>query len=127
VNVKITGSVLSGRGKGSYFTELDWAKRQFVEILGFEPAPGTLNIRLEKMKNRDILQLRRSRTAAIEPPDRSFYRGIVLPTVIDNVVKGAIVVPQVPNYDSHFLEIVAPINLREKLNLKDGDAVTLEF
>lgn len=125
--MKTRGRVLSGKGKGSFFTELEWAKRQFVEILGFEPVPGTLNIRLEDMRNRDVLELRRSRILTIEPPDKSFCRGIVLPTVINDFVKCAIVVPQVPNYDPHLLEIIAPINLREKLNLKDGDAVTLEF
>jgi riboflavin kinase len=41
-------------------------------------------------------------------------------------VKCAIVIPDVPNYPEDVLEIVAPVNLREKLQLKDGDHVEIE-
>jgi len=123
----VKGKVISGSGSGHVFTELDWAKRQFVQLLGFEPFPGTLNIMLEETTNQGILELRQCRTLTIYPPDNSFSSGVVLPAVIDNTMRGAIVIPQVHNYEPRLLEIVAPINLRQRLRLKDGDTIALDI
>lgn len=38
-------------------------------------------------------------------------------------IHGAVVMPQVPNYPDDLVEVLAPVNLREALRLKDGDAV----
>ena len=40
------GNVISGMGEGAYYMSLDGYRRQFREKLGYEPYPGTLNIRL---------------------------------------------------------------------------------
>ena len=119
--------VASGKGDGSRFTELSWVKKQFVDKIGFEPFPGTLNVILKDTTNRDVLEVNKERTVAIEPPDKSYSKGIALRTTISSTVMGAIVVPQVHGYSLDLLEIVAPMNLRGRLHLKDGDAITLEF
>ncbi|MEM3712744.1 MAG: DUF120 domain-containing protein [Thermoproteota archaeon] len=38
-------------------------------------------------------------------------------------MKGAVVIPRVPSYPKDMLEIIAPVNLRETLGLKDGDEI----
>ena len=43
-----------------------------------------------------------------------------------NGVEGAIVIPKRTHYPSEILEIIAPVKLREKLGLKDGDIVEVE-
>ncbi len=125
--MKVNGRVVSGSGSGHLFTELEWAKRQFIQLLGFEPFLGTLNIMLEGTTNQDILELGQCRILTIYPPDNSYSSGIILRVIIGDAIRGAIVIPQVRNYEPHLLEIVAPINLREKLRLKDGDMVTLDI
>ena len=125
--MRVSGTVASGKGDGSRFTELDWVKKQFVEKIGFEPFPGTLNVLLKDATNRDILEVNKERTVAIEPPDKSYCKGIALRTTISSAVIGAIIVPEVPGYNLDLLEIVAPMNLRGRLHLKDGDTITLEF
>ena len=40
------GNVASGMGEGAYYMSLDGYRRQFKEKLGYEPYPGTLNVRL---------------------------------------------------------------------------------
>jgi riboflavin kinase len=125
--MRVSGTVASGKGDGSHFTELDWAKKQFVEKIGFEPFPGTLNVLLKDVTNRDILEVNKERTVAIEPPDNSYCKGIALRTTISSTVIGAIIVPEVPGYNLDLLEIVAPMNLRGRLHLKNGDAITIEF
>jgi riboflavin kinase len=125
--MKVKGRVVSGKGSGRGFTELEWAKKQFVRALGFEPFPGTLNARLEETTNLDILEQGQCRAITIEPPDKNYHEGLVLQTFVNGVVRVAIVIPQIPNYDPHLVEIIAPVNLRRVLNLKDGDTITLEF
>jgi riboflavin kinase len=41
-------------------------------------------------------------------------------------VKCAIIVPEIASYPSDMLEIIAPVNLREKLSLKDGDTLEVK-
>ena len=43
----IEGTVVTGRGEGAAFTQLEWARQQFVERLGIDPFPGTLNLILD--------------------------------------------------------------------------------
>ncbi|MBC7129766.1 DUF120 domain-containing protein, partial [Candidatus Bathyarchaeota archaeon] len=42
-------------------------------------------------------------------------------------VKCAIIIPEVDGYPGNVMEIIAPVNLREKLGLKDGDIVEVQF
>ena len=37
----------------------------------------------------------------------------------------AVVIPQIEDYPENVLEIIASVNLRETLNLKDGEDVTV--
>ena len=43
----IRGKVSSGANKAQYFTQLDWARAQFIEKLDIDPFPGTLNLVLD--------------------------------------------------------------------------------
>jgi CTP-dependent riboflavin kinase len=47
--------------------------------------------------------------------------------MIDNKVKGAVVFAMRTHYDTSVLEIVAPVFLRSKLKLKDGNKVKVEI
>ena len=57
-------------------------------------------------------------------PQADYCLGILFRACID-AVECAIVFPQMPNYPNDVLEIIAPVCLREKLKLADGDAVTV--
>ncbi|MGP3703457.1 MAG: DUF120 domain-containing protein, partial [Candidatus Bathyarchaeota archaeon] len=48
------------------------------------------------------------------------------PSVVEDKIKGAILLIQRTHYNSSVLEVIAPIYLRGKLNLKDGDIVKLK-
>ena len=45
----IRGRLVGGIGLGRHFTRLDWARRQFIDKLGIDPFPGTLNVRVESL------------------------------------------------------------------------------
>jgi riboflavin kinase len=120
-----TGVVFSGEGKASQFVEMSWAKSQMEERLGFKPYQGTLNVRLsEKEANRLKPILRKSKGIMIAPA-AGFYSATCFHMMMMNRTKGAIVLPHTPNYPPDVLEVIAPVNLRGALSLKDGDLVEL--
>jgi len=118
--------VFSGKGEGAKFIELPWVRKQITEKLGFTPHPGTLNIKLtrESLKLRTLL----GKTGAIEiSPAAGFHRGRCFKAYLINNLKCAVVIPETPNYPRDIIELIAPINLREKLQLRDGDYVQVKI
>ncbi len=96
-------------------------KQQIKEKLGFDPYPGTLNLRLdaENMKRRVLLE----KAATLRLCHSEGYcTGLLFKASVDELACG-IVIPQVENYPDDSLEIVAELNLRQKLNLHDGHTV----
>ncbi len=116
----IRGKVAPGLGEGRYYISREGYRRQFSEKLGFDPSPGTLNLKLD-----DPFTLDDSGSIEIEgfsEEGRSFGGCRCLPAEIGGV-KGAVVRPERSSYPSTLLEIIAPVNLREALSLSDGDEV----
>lgn len=124
--VHIRGKVFSGIGEGAKFIELPWVKSQIKEKLGFTPYPGTLNIKLddESVKIRKMLE----KAKAIEIlPIAGYCAGKCFRAFIKETVKCAIVLPQVRNYPEDIIEIIAPLNLRKKISIKDGDCIEIKI
>lgn len=121
--IKLSGKVFSGRGEGEKFLKLPWVKRQIQEKLGFIPYHGTLNVRLseESTKHRKLLEKAPSTKIC---PAEGYCTGIILKAFIGGV-ECAIVIPKVAGYPRDVLEIIAPANLREKLQLEDGAEITV--
>jgi riboflavin kinase len=121
--IKLSGKVFSGRGEGEKFLELPWVKQQVKEKLGFIPYHGTLNIMLseESVKRRKLLE----KAAFMEIcPAEGYCSGKIFKAFVC-VLECAIVIPEVAGYPENVLEIIAPANLREKLQLADGDKITV--
>jgi len=103
---------------------LPWVKKQIVEKLGFEPYTGTLNIKLTKESITARNQLLKRKAIEIVPV-KGFCCGLCFKAWIMDKVECAIIIPQVPSYPEDVLEVVAPLFLRERLRLRDGDEVRL--
>jgi riboflavin kinase len=122
--LRLKGKVFSGNGEGAKFIQLPWVKSQMAEKLGFTPYPGTLNIRI--IKNHVKLEMfEKAKPIEISPVD-GFCRGKCFDVYLMDNLKRAIVVPEIANYPKDIVEIVAPMNLRAKYQLKDGDVITLK-
>jgi riboflavin kinase len=117
------GTIYSGGGKGRCFMELPWVRRQIREKLVFEVYPGTLNIKLsrESIEKKKLLE---TSDAMLILPETGYYSGSLFRASI-SAVDCAVVVPLVPNYATDILEVIAPLYLRDRLGLKDGDTVTV--
>ena len=121
--IKLSGKVFSGQGRGEKFLELPWVREQIEAKLGFTPYNGTLNMKLasESAKRRKLLEKAASMKVC---PAEGYYSGIILKAFLHSL-ECAIVIPEVKGYPEDILEIIAPVNLREKLQLKDGDEITV--
>ncbi|MCK4439565.1 CTP-dependent riboflavin kinase [Candidatus Bathyarchaeota archaeon] len=124
--LSIKGSVSSGKGEGAKFIQLSWVKERITEKLGFTPYPGTLNLKLakEEIRRRGLLE----NTKAIEiSPAEGFSRGKCFKAKLTDDLDCAVIIPEVPNYPEDVIEIMAPTNLRDKLNLRNGDSVEIKI
>ena len=117
------GTVFSGTGEGRKFIDLPWVKRQIQEKLGFTPYSGTLNIRLSKESAKQKKLLDNAERLEVYP-EKGYCTGILIKANIDSL-EGAIIIPQVTNYPSDILEVIAPWYLRERLKITDGSEVTV--
>lgn len=128
--LKLEGTVFQGFQEGAYYVSQKGYRRQFVEKLGFDPYPGTLNIRLRsKVDFQTRKELEAYPAILIEGfgnEHRSFGPLRCYRVTINGQVQGALMAIQRTHYDSSVVELIAPVKLREKLNLKDGDKVVVE-
>jgi riboflavin kinase len=121
--IALNGTVSHGGGEGKKFLELPWVKRQIHEKLGFTPYPGTLNVKLsqESAEHKKLLEKAHSFEVC---PAEGYCRGMLIRASI-GTLECAVVVPEVAGYPANLLEIIAALNLRETLQLEDGDEVTV--
>jgi riboflavin kinase len=124
----LSGTVVSGIGEGKYYMSLEPYKQQFREHLGFEPYPGTLNIRLPSSAlpvRKKIDSLGWIRIKGFSTDGRTFGDAKCLPCRVGSVPCG-IVVPGRTHYPEDIIEVIAPVALRRKLGVEDTDTVTVE-
>ena len=121
----LKGKIVSGKGEGKKFLILSWVKKQIQEKLEFTPYPGTLNLILTNESKKFRILLKKTQYIRIIPAE-GFYDGIAVHALI-NSQKCAIILPEIENYPRNMIEIIAPLNLRYSLRVKDGDEVTVYF
>ncbi len=127
-SLKLVGKVFSGIGEGGYYVSLEGYKKQFREKVGFEPYPGTLNVKILKEYLFFRRRLDEEEGIVIEgfsTPDRTFGDVKAFKCKIGGI-HGAIVMPKRTHYPADVVEIIAPTKLREALKLKDGDLIEVE-
>lgn len=125
---EIRGRVAGGIGQGRHFTQLAWAREQFVERVGIDPWPGTLNIVVDDPDAMPVwVRLRRTPGIRMDNPGNGPHDcdARCYPVLLDGRIDGAIVYPEVEGYPPAQVEIVADINLREALGVEDGDPLRL--
>ncbi len=124
----IKGKVFSGVGEGKKFLGMKEYKKRIKEIMGFSPYEGTLNIKIDEKdvgKRKGILG-GFEYLSGFQKQGRS-YGGLFIRECSINGVKGAVVIPVKSRYGYDVLEVISPHYLRKKLNLKDGDKVSIVF
>ncbi|MDD1700505.1 MAG: DUF120 domain-containing protein [Methanoregula sp.] len=124
----LNGMVVSGIGEGKYYMSLEPYRQQFKTHLGFEPYPGTLNIRLSSSSRpvrKKIDALDWIRIKGFSTDGRTFGDAKCLPCRIGTIPCG-IVMPGRTHYPEDIIEVIAAVALRRKLGVEDTDTVTVE-
>lgn len=132
--IDFEGNVVSGMGEGAYYMSLEGYRKQFKEKLGFEPYPGTLNVRLV-----DQLYMTARRELGMHQPSafidgfndgtRSYgwvkcYRARINDS--NSVKEAAVLVLERTHYDDTMLEVIAPLPIKQILSIKNGDRVNVK-
>ena len=127
----MTGVIFSDMGVAASFMTLDWVQSALKQSLGFAPFPATLNIRPKAPADAETWRRKRAESAGVplQSAQGSFCSARLYPIEIvgGGKVAAAILVPEVADYPSDKIEIVAPMRLKDHLGVGDGDALTLEF
>ena len=130
-SITLEGTVFTGLGEGAYYITKEHYRKQFMEKLGFDPYPGTLNLKITTeydLKTRTELEAYPAvEIQGFKNEDRTFGLVKCYPAKIDNKIKGALILALRSHYDRSVLELITPVNLRKHLNLKDGNKVKVEI
>ncbi len=131
--VDLSGTVTGGMGEGRHYISLPGYMEQFVDRLGYEPFPGTLNVELTAESVRA-----RSAMDALDPVpidgwedgDRTYGPAVCYPAAVettegDSYEQAHVIAPERTHHDEDQLELIAPIKLRDELGLGDDDHVTV--
>jgi riboflavin kinase len=119
---RLKGKIVTGLGEGRFYISKDGYRKQFNHKLGFDPSPGTLNLVLEE-------PFPKAECDSIEiegfTDENGTYGGCKCFAVMIGDIKGAIVRPERSSYPPDLVEVIAPVHLRNALNLKDGDELVM--
>lgn len=130
VSVTIEGTVFSGLGEGAYYVTRSYYRKQFIQKLGFDPYPGTLNLKITseydaKMRS-ELDTYPGIEILGYKNEDRAYGSNKCFRAIVNNREKGAVVIALRTHYDSSVIEVIAPASLRDRLKLKDGNKVKVE-
>lgn len=126
----INGRVVSGMREGRFYLSIPEYKRQIASALGFDVFPGTLNLRLEALRDVDgkrvLLSLPGIPILGFRKNGRQLGGAKLFKAKIiarGRSMEGAAIIPFKSHYGSEILELISPENLRKKMHLNNGDGV----
>lgn len=121
------GRVFTGLGEGSYYMKKRGYRKQFYKTLGFEPYPGTLNVKLEREdlieKNKRLRAMGGVKILGFEDTYRTYGDVYVYRAVVEESLDAAVIYAERTHYSEDVVELISPYYLRGKLGLKDGDTI----
>jgi riboflavin kinase, archaea type len=130
--IDFEGSVVSGMGEGAYYMSLEGYRRQFREKLGYEPYPGTLNVKLTDQifmnSRRELSKHPSIFLDGFSDGTRTYgwvkcFRAVINSTAVKNV---SVLVLERTHYDDTMLEVIAPISLKHAAGIKNGDRIKVQ-
>ena len=126
-DISIKGHIVGGLGEGAYYVEV--YQTRFRKALGFESFPGTLNVRVTSEESRKAINRMKHTPPLIvngfTHEGRTFGDVICYRVKVNDKIEAAVVVAQRTHHSPDILEIIAPVDIRHSLKLKDESPVTL--
>ncbi len=131
--IDFKGTIVSGMGEGAYYMSLDGYKKQFKKKLGYEPYPGTLNVKLVDQismnSRREISRYPSIFINGFSDNSRTYgwakcYKADINGGVLNDA---AVLVLERTHYDDSMLEVIAPISLKQTMGIKNGDEISVRI
>ena len=130
LSITIEGTVFSGLGEGRYYVTREPYRKQFIERLGFDPYPGTLNLKISSEYDAEMREELETYPGieidGFKNEHRTYGSVKCFRVIINNREEGALVMALRTHYDRSVIELIAPTYLRSRLKLKDGNKVKVE-
>jgi len=130
LSITIEGTVFSGLGEGRYYVTREPYRKQFIERLGFDPYPGTLNLKISSEYDAEMREELETYPGieidGFKNEHRTYGSVKCFRAMINNREEGALVMALRTHYDRSVIELIAPTYLRSRLKLKDGNKVKVE-
>ena len=141
------GKIVTGMGEGAYYMSLEGYRKQFYYKLGYEPFPGTLNIKLEDKhymnSRKDLINHPSIHIDGFRNSDRTFgWVKCYAATIIEDA-KGSHSLSSISKYtkerdvhvlllerthhDNSLIEVIGPQNIKETSKLKNGDNLVIKI
>lgn len=125
--IVIKGHIITGLGEGAYYVDVYSSKLR--SALGFKPHLGTLNVKIVDDESRKAISRMKNTTPLVvngfSYKGRTFGDVICYRVKVNKKIEAAIVIAQRTHHSEEVLEVVAPVNIRDTLQLGDNDEVTL--
>jgi len=122
----IEGVITAGLGEGAYFMSLPHYKKEIKNKLDFDAYPGTLNIKIEIGQIDQIKKTDPIKITGFKEKNKTFGGASCYKAKIEDV-DGAIIIPDINKHKDDIIEFIAPVSLKSKLNIKNGDKIKIQI
>jgi riboflavin kinase len=125
MTLTLRGRLVGGLGEAAGFTSIPWVREAFLDRLGIDVYPGTVNLEVDASELTDWMAIKATPGIAIPPGQPGFCDATAWHVQINSMASGASILPHVEDYPTSKLEVIASQSLREKLGISEGDVVTI--
>ncbi len=127
--IEFQGIITKGMGEGAYYISLEGYRKQFIEKLGFDPYPGTLNIKVSNdyIYVKNLLKSYQNNIFIEGFSDgKRTYGWVKCYKAIINNIEGALLILERTHHDASILEAIAPVKILDNANLDYGSTITIK-
>lgn len=126
-HLEFNGIAISGMGEGAYYMSQEGYKKQFVKKLGYEPYPGTLNIKLSEQvyvnAKKELDKYPAVFIDGFNDGKRTYGWVKCYPATVNDKVDGALLILERTHHDDTVIEVIAPVKIKDSVKINDGDRV----
>lgn len=127
--MEIRGRVFTGMGKGAYYVGHPEYQKRFKDALGYNPYPGTLNLRVEEADSAaaagKLSSYRGVKVEGFEIGGETFSAVRCYPGRLGES-EVAVLAIDITYYNDKVVELISPVYLRGAMSIKDGDVVAAQ-
>lgn len=122
----LKGTVETGIGEGRYYISRPEYAARLTELLGKEPYAGTLNVHVGLIeKERFLISIPLTEVPGFSSHGRTYGAVQFYPVTVQGRDCG-LIIPTRRGHGPEKVELVAPFNMRQALQLHDGDEIVIE-